>query len=152
MFVLCSDSASEHAMDANAVTRDRAKRLREQMDLPERLLWKRLNRRQMGGLHFRRQHPIDPYILDFYCDAAKLAVEIDGYSHDAAGRAAHAQRRDLWLEEQWITVVRIAARDVLKAMEDVLATVELHLSRLRRGQAPSVASRQLPQRGSDSLT
>jgi very-short-patch-repair endonuclease len=122
------------------------------MDLPERLLWKRLNRRQMGGLHFRRQHPVGPYILDFYCDAAKFAVEVDGYSHTTAGRAEHDQRRDQWLDERGITVVRVAARDVLKAMEDVLATVELHLNRLRHGQAPSVASRQLPQRGSDSLS
>jgi very-short-patch-repair endonuclease len=137
-------------MDAHAVTRDRAKRLRGQMDLPERLLWKRLNRRQMGGLHFRRQHPVGDYILDFYCDAAKFAVEVDGYSHDTVGRAAHDQRRDLWLEERGITVVRVAARDVLKAMDDVLATVDLHLNRRRRGQAPSVASRQLPHRGSDS--
>ena len=68
-------------MDAHAVTRDRAKRLRAEMDLPERLLWKRLNRGQLGGLHFRRQHPVNPYILDFYCDAARLAVEVDGYSH-----------------------------------------------------------------------
>jgi very-short-patch-repair endonuclease len=120
-------------MEAHTVTRDRARRLRAVMDLPERLLWKRLNRGQMGGLHFRRQHPISPYILDFYCDAAKLAVEVDGYSHDIADRAAHDRRRDQWLEDRGITVVRVAARDVLKGMEDVLATVELHLSRRRRG-------------------
>ena len=111
-------------MEAHTVTRDRAKRLREQMDLPERLLWKRLTRGQLGGLHFRRQHPITPYILDFYCDGAKLAVEIDGYSHDVADRAAHDQRRDRWLEERGVAVVRVTARDVLKAMDDVLATIE----------------------------
>ena len=120
-------------MEAHTITRDRARRLREQMDLPERLLWKRLNRGQMGGLHFRRQHPISPYILDFYCDEAKLAVEVDGSSHDTAGRAAHDERRDQWLEQRGIAVVRVAARDVLKAMEDVLATVALFASRRSSG-------------------
>jgi len=125
-------------MHAHAVTRDRAKHLRAQTDLPERLLWKRLNRGQMGGLHFRRQHPITPYILDFYCDEARLAVEIDGYSHYVAGRAAYDERRDRWLAERGVAVVRISARDVLKAMEDVLATIALFCSRRSSGKAPSV--------------
>jgi len=114
------------------------------MDLPERLLWKRLNRRQLDGLRFRRQHPLGPYILDFYCDATKLAVEVDGYSHGVAGRAAHDARRDEYLAGVGVKTLRIAARDVLKSMEDVLATIAA------AAKAPSVASRQLPQRGSDS--
>jgi len=137
-------------MQAHTVTRDRARRLREQMDLPERLLWKRLNRGQIGGLHFRRQHPLSPYILDFYCDAVKLAVEVDGYSHDIGDRAAYDRRRDLWLGEQGIAVVRVAARDVLKAMDDVIATIGASASRRGSGQAPSAPSGQLPLRGSDS--
>jgi len=130
-------------MDAPTLTRDRARRLRAEMDLPERLLWKRLNRRQLDGLRFRRQHPLGSYILDFYCDAAKLAVEIDGYSHSIDGRAAHDARRDEYLVGLGVTTLRIAARDVLNAMEDVLATIAA------AAKAPSVPSGQLPQRGSD---
>ncbi len=121
-------------MDSHAITRDRARRLRAQMDLPERLLWKRLNRGQVRGLYFRRQHPAGDYILDFYCDAVRLAVEVDGASHDAAGRPEHDLRRDAWLEKSGISVLRVAARDVLKAMEDVVATVDMRVEELLRRQ------------------
>jgi len=110
-------------MEAPEYTRRRARQLRRQMDLPEVLLWNRLRRRQLGGLHFRRQHPLGRYILDFYCDAAKLAVEVDGYSHDVADRPARDQSRDRWLASQGVTTLRIPARDVLKSMDDVLATI-----------------------------
>ena len=93
------------------------------MDLPERLLWSQLRRRQLDGLHFRRQHPVGPYILDFYCDKAKLAVEVDGYSHGVADQPARDLRRDRWLAARGVTTLRIAARDVLISMDEVLATI-----------------------------
>ena len=93
------------------------------MDLPEVLLWQRLRRRQLCGLHFRRQHPVGPFILDFYCDKAKLAVEIDGYSHNVADRPERDARRDRWLASRGVSTLRLAARDVLKSMDDVLATI-----------------------------
>jgi very-short-patch-repair endonuclease len=46
------------------------------------LLWKALRNRQVGRLKFRRQHPIGPYVVDFYCHPNKLVVEVDGMSHD----------------------------------------------------------------------
>ena len=60
------------------------------MSLPEVLLWKAIKGgARSNGLHFRKQHPIGPYVLDFYCDAAKLAVEVDGANHGpATGRPA----------------------------------------------------------------
>ncbi len=55
-----------------------------------------------------------PYILDFYCARAKLAVEVDGTdAHAQPGRAAHDARRDAWLNEQGVRVLRFAAADVL---------------------------------------
>jgi len=51
------------------------------MTLPEVVLWQHLRGRHFSGPRFRRQHPAGPYVLDFYCPAAKLAVEIDGYVH-----------------------------------------------------------------------
>jgi very-short-patch-repair endonuclease len=80
---------------APLITRDRARDLRRRMDLPEVLLWTELRRRRLAGLRFRRQHPIGRYILDFYCHEARLAVEIDGYSHDVADRPQRDQRRDV---------------------------------------------------------
>ena len=57
------------------------------MTKPERLLWWALRRKQTG-FHFRRQHPAGPYVLDFYCDTARLCVEADGVSHVSDLRAA----------------------------------------------------------------
>jgi len=66
--------------------RDRARSLRRTMTAPERALWSLLRRKHLG-LHFRRQHPIGPFVLDFYCASARLCVEIDGPAHADRGEA-----------------------------------------------------------------
>ena len=77
-------------------TRARAKQLRETTTKAERILWSALSGRKCGGLKFRRQHPIEPYIVDVYCAQANLVVEIDGESHE--GRQDDDCRRDEYLE------------------------------------------------------
>jgi very-short-patch-repair endonuclease len=74
-------------MRALEKTFDRARALRRKMSLPEVVLWQALRRGQVAGLRFRRQHPIGPYILDFYCLSARLAIEVDGFAHDNAVQA-----------------------------------------------------------------
>ncbi len=95
------------------------------MSLPEVILWDCLRARRLQGLRFRRQHPVGPYVLDFYCSEGKLAVEVDGVHHDLPGQMAHDVRRDAWLGERGIRVMRIAASDVLdeKALEGMLAMI-----------------------------
>jgi hypothetical protein len=61
----------------------KARKLRKALSLPEGLLWREL-RRKAGGVKFRNQHPVGPYVIDFYCAAAKLGFEIDGIAHDMA--------------------------------------------------------------------
>jgi very-short-patch-repair endonuclease len=100
------------------------------MSLPERLLWDALRKKQTG-LRFRRQHPAGPYVLDFYCDSAKLCVEVDGQSHDFQAR--HDTRRDQWLLTQGVRTIRIAAQDVLANLEGVVQMIVL------QAKAPSVA-------------
>jgi hypothetical protein len=73
----------------------RARSLRRNMSLPEVVLWQTLRRGQVSGLRFRRQHPVGPYILDFYCPSARLAIEVDGSAHDAAAQVRHDERRGL---------------------------------------------------------
>ena len=58
-----------------------AKKLRREMTLTERILWRALRRNAVDGFHFRRQQVIEGFIVDFYCDAAKLAIELDGTVH-----------------------------------------------------------------------
>ncbi|WP_336966947.1 endonuclease domain-containing protein [Brevundimonas aurantiaca] len=114
-------------MDAPRKTQDRARDLRRSLTLPEVLLWQALRRRGLCGARFRRQHPIGPYILDFYCDAARLAVEIDGSSHDTPDQARHDARRTDWLNQRGVSVLCIPARDVLTDLAGVLEGIGLRL-------------------------
>jgi very-short-patch-repair endonuclease len=76
-------------------------------------------------MRFRRQHPVGPYVLDFYCTASRLAVEIDGAGHDLPGQMHHDSRRDAWLASRGVRTLRIAASDVLddRALEGVLVMI-----------------------------
>jgi very-short-patch-repair endonuclease len=83
------------------------------MSLPEVLLWQQL-RRSPQGFSFRKQHPIDPYVADFYCSAARLVIEVDGQAHDRGDRPKRDGARDAFLRERGYELLRIAAQDVLK--------------------------------------
>lgn len=104
----------------------RARALRRAMTPPEARLWTRLRRDQLGAA-FRKQHALDPCILDFYGAAAKLAVEVDGQGHDAPERLAHDARRDVFLRERGIRVLRFAAEDVRVNLDGVLDAIVLAL-------------------------
>jgi very-short-patch-repair endonuclease len=103
----------------------RARNFRRDMSLPEVILWDCLRGCRLHGFRFRRQHAVGSYVLDFYCAAAKLAVEVDGAHHDLPGQLSHDQRRDRWLAEQGIRVIRIAAPDILddRACEGILVMI-----------------------------
>jgi very-short-patch-repair endonuclease len=78
----------------------------------------RLRTRTPGMPAFGRQHPIGLHVLDFFCAKARLAVEIDGMSHDAEDCPQRDTRRDAWLRAQGVTVRRIAAAEVLSSIDD----------------------------------
>ncbi|OYW46629.1 MAG: hypothetical protein B7Z08_07125 [Sphingomonadales bacterium 32-68-7] len=125
-----------------ADTVERAKRLRRELSLPEAKLWQHL-RTSRGGYRFRRQHPAGPYVLDFFCARANLAIEIDGFAHDTGERAERDSRRDAWLAEHRIDTVRIPATEVLRDSHEVarslVALVERRLAEF--GKAPPSALR-----------
>ena len=102
-----------------------ARRLRKKMTLPEVLLWQELRKRP-GGFKFRRQHGAGPFILDFACLSARLAIEIDGKAHDGSGVAVRDEARDEWLMAQRYRTLRIPAREVLTDIEAVLAHILAH--------------------------
>ena len=91
------------------------------MTQPEKLLWALLRDNQLG-LHFRRQHALGPYILDFYCASAKLCVEVDGPVH--TGQADQDQRRTHWLNNQGIRVLRCTTEQLEQHPALVLATIQ----------------------------
>jgi very-short-patch-repair endonuclease len=100
----------------------RARKLRRQMTLPEVLLWK-VQRAAPDGFKFRRQHPVGPYVVDFYCPSVRLAVEVDGAAHDMGDNPARDENRDAWLEKQGIRSLRIPAREVLADVEAAMMFV-----------------------------
>ena len=111
-------------------TLDRARALRRNPTKPERLLWAAIRRKQRR-LRFRQQHPVGAYILDFYCPSARLCIEVDGRQHDQT--VATDERRDHWLGQLGITVIRVPATDVLADPDAVADWIALH--------APSVSKR-----------
>jgi len=90
----------------------RARKLRKEMTVPERLIWQQL-RQHPDGLKFRRQHPIGPYVVDFCCLSFRFAVEIDGAVHDMGSKPVHDERRTKFIEENGFRVLRISAGRVL---------------------------------------
>jgi very-short-patch-repair endonuclease len=88
------------------------------MSPPEAQLWSRLRKRAPGKPVFRRQHPIGPYVLDFYCAEARLAVEIDGFSHDVGDRPRRDVRRDAWLNDRHVTLIRISASELTRDVDE----------------------------------
>ena len=105
-----------------------ARRLRRKMSPPEARLWDILRQRP-NDLKFRRQDPLGPYVLDFYCREALLAIEIDGLAHDCGDNPARDQRRDSWLAAQGIATLRIAATEVRDNLEGVLTHIVEHCVR-----------------------
>lgn len=100
----------------------RAKKLRKNLTPAEARLWKYISRKQILGFDFDRQKPIDAYIVDFYCKKTKLAIEIDGQSHDFT--AEYDLKRQKRLESFGIKVIRFSEKEVLKNLDQVLSEIE----------------------------
>jgi len=92
---------------------NQARSLRGALSRSEVLLWVRLRGREPGEPTFRRQHPIGPYIADFYCSAAKLVVEVDGGVHREEDRMLRDAHREAFLRERGCRVLRVTDRKVL---------------------------------------
>jgi len=100
-----------------------ARRLRKTLTDAERMLWRRLRGKQVLGVRFYRQRPLLGYVVDFYCPAATLVVEVDGGQHfEIAGKAAD-QSRDQRLREAGLKVLRFSNREVMREPSGVLETI-----------------------------
>ena len=100
--------------------RQHARRLRRDMTLAERRLWHALRAHRFRGFGFRRQAPIGPYIADFVCHAAKLAIELDGGQQPDAARDV---ARDAWLAGKGYRILRFRDNAVLGNLEGVLGVI-----------------------------
>jgi very-short-patch-repair endonuclease len=104
-----------------------ARQLRRDSTRSEDLLWQGLRRKEFRDLKFRRQHPLGRFVLDFYCHAAKLAVEIDGSVHDASDVAAYDRDRQALIEARGVRVLRVRAKDVEADVNAVLHQIRVAL-------------------------
>jgi very-short-patch-repair endonuclease len=98
-----------------------ARELRSRQTDAEQLIWTLLRDRRFATAKFRRQHPVPPYVLDFYCHPLKLAIELDGGQH--AEDIKRDAARDAFLRTQGITVMRFWNNDVLANTESVLEAI-----------------------------
>jgi very-short-patch-repair endonuclease len=115
----------------------RARKLRKRMSLPEVMLWTVFRGREEGKPIFRRQHPLGPYVLDFFCSRARLCVEVDGGSHGFGDRPQADARRDAYLRSLGITVLRCAASEVISDAHGVgMGLLQL----AREASAPTTTS------------
>jgi very-short-patch-repair endonuclease len=97
--------------------------LRHRLTPAEATLWKSLKNSQLEGRKFRRQHSIGKYILDFFCPAERLAIELDGEVHFSESAMARDHERKLFLAQHGIKVIRFENRAVFEEYEAVLARI-----------------------------
>ena len=96
-------------------------------------LWRAVRAKRFKGLHFRRQHPFGPYILDFYCDATKLAVEVDGGIHQPEDQMLRDAARDAWVAQHGVQTLRLPARLVVENIDAALGLIAAALGWRRPG-------------------
>lgn len=102
-----------------------AARLRRDTTDAERMLWSILRNRQLDGFKFRRQATIDPFVVDFLCVEAALAVELDGGQHDED----RDRRRTVYLEARGLHILRFWNHDVVENIEGVADAIRSALSK-----------------------
>ena len=120
----------KHLPRVKPSTQTNARHLRGQMTEAERLLWQHLRKRQIGGLKFRRQHPVGPYVLDFVCLETGLVIEVDGGQHGE--QQSYDEDRTAWLERRGYRVLRFWNNEVLGNSEAVRETIWCEVQRYAR--------------------
>jgi very-short-patch-repair endonuclease len=105
----------------------RRRQLRRSPTDPEATLWSWLRAKRFAGFKFRRQYACGPYILDFYCPARRLAIELDGGQHFERGALIYDERRSAYLQGLQIEVLRFANDVVFNESEGVRHAIALAL-------------------------
>jgi very-short-patch-repair endonuclease len=108
----------------------RARRLRRDSTDVEMRLWQKVRNKQLGA-DFRRQHPTGPYVLDFYCPALRLAIELDGGQHANANVSQRDTIRTVWLADRDVTLLRYWNSDVTQNLPGVLEDIAAKIAELQ---------------------
>ena len=111
------------------------RRLRIEQTKPEGLLWWKLRRRQLG-YKFRRQHGFGSFILDFYCSELKFAIEVDGDIHNKEFKIIQDHKKDKFLEENNIILMRVTNYKVLDNVDSVATEIQISCDKISKSQTP----------------
>ena len=122
-------------MVSTSIHRAAAKKLRANTTPHERILWRALKELPMDGSHFRRQAPIGPYIVDFFCPARRLIIELDGEHHNEDVNAQRDRDRQRWLESEGYRVVRFWNSEITSDLTAVLERIYVELYGSREAEA-----------------
>jgi very-short-patch-repair endonuclease len=114
-------------MVSTSIRRAAAKRLRANTTPHERMLWRALKELPVDGTHFRRQAPIGRYVVDFFCPAKRLIIEMDGGHHNDDETAKRDRDRQLWLEQEGYRVVRFWNSEITGNLTAVLERIYVEL-------------------------
>ena len=93
------------------------------MTVAEKILWEHLKNNQLHGLKFRRQHPFDIFIADFYCHQKKLIIEVDGDIHDIPENKEYDEGRTFELEEKGYMVLRFRNEEIINDVQSLLSRI-----------------------------
>ena len=100
-----------------------ARELRQVETEIEKIMWESLRGRRLNGLKFRRQHPYEHYVLDFFCVEHQLVVELDGSVHDVSDQTAYDEERTRFLNERGLRVIRFRNDEVKMNLASVLQRI-----------------------------
>jgi len=108
-----------------------AREMRRSPTDAEQLLWEELRGKKLDKLKFRRQQPMQGYILDFYCDEVRLGVEVDGEIHLGVEQKKYDQQRSEYLAEYGIRIIRFTNDQVINNMKEVLNLIKVAADQIR---------------------
>jgi very-short-patch-repair endonuclease len=102
----------------------KARELRKNMTQAEKKLWQHIRKKEIMGTRFRRQHPIDRFILDFYCNDARLVIELDGEYHNEEDQKEYDEGRTHELMEMGLEIIRFTNDEVESDIVHVLEKIK----------------------------
>ncbi len=121
---------------AKPITFEKAKALRAKMTEAEMVLWEHLKNKQINGLRFRKQHPINIFIADFYCHKIKLVIEVDGGVHNNIENKEWDENRTAEMENFGITLIRFTNHKVLNNIEKTIDEIKRICGELLAQESP----------------
>jgi uncharacterized protein (TIGR02266 family) len=127
-----TESAPTHEREVHTECR----LLRQRSTEAEKILWRLLRARQFFGLKFRRQYPVGPNIVDFYCAACGIAIELDGGQHFEANAQSYDQRRTTYLSANGVRVLRFTNREAFQEIDGVLEVLRRECKTAERFLGP----------------